>query len=110
MCASFHSFAARLNKLFEKVIFEEFVINGKDTYSDNDAKPVFGVEMANDISLLSKREFFNKKIGQFNSTYLFHPDSLSGDSELDDDLRNKKLDAQMNVTAQSMKELDDASS
>ena len=110
MCASFHSFAALLNKLFEKLIINQFVINGKDGYSDNHAKPVFDVKFSRHISLLSEREFFDKKIGQFNCTYLFHPDSLSGDSELDDGLRNKHLDAQMNVTAQSMNELDDASS
>ena len=110
MCASFHSFTAQLDKLFEKLIINQFVINGKDDYSDKHAKEVFGIKFSSLISLLSKREFFDKKIDQFNCTYLFHPDSLSGGSELDDNLRDKKLDAQMNVTAQSMKELDDASS
>ena len=110
MCASFHSFAARLNKLCQKLIINQFVINGKDDFIDKDAKEVFDVKFSRHISLLSKREFFDKKIDQFNYFYLSHPDSLSGDSELDDDLRHKRLDAQMNVTAQSAKELDNASS
>ena len=110
MCASFHSFAALLDKFFEKLIINQFVINGKEDYSDNDAREVFDVKFSRHMSLLSQREFFDKKIGQFNCTYLFHPDSLSGNSGLDDNLRNKKLDAQLNVTAMSMNELDNASS
>jgi hypothetical protein len=35
---------------------------------------------------------------------------LTGTSEFDDNLRNKILDAQLNVTAMSMNELDNASS
>ena len=110
MCALFHSFAARLDKLFEKLIINQFAINGEDNYNDEKAKEVFDVNFPGRISLPSNRAFFDKKIDQFNRFYLSHTDSLSGDSELDDDLRHKILDAQMNFLMQSVNQLDRASS
>jgi hypothetical protein len=52
--------------MYDQIIFEGFVINGSDTYGDEDAEPGVGVKMEGNISLPLKQEFFQKKIDELN--------------------------------------------